>query len=50
MGVEQEGPELTAAPMLYGNDVCVPISALPEFVQACQKEMQEMDVYGPIVG
>lgn len=36
--------------MLYGNDVCVPISALPEFVYACQKEMQEAGVYGPIVG
>ncbi|GMK57425.1 hypothetical protein CspeluHIS016_0402590 [Cutaneotrichosporon spelunceum] len=36
-------------PMLYGNDPCVPLSALPEFVAECQKEMKEKGVYGPIV-
>lgn len=36
--------------MLYGNDACVPVSAMPEFVAWCQKEMKDRGVYGPIVG
>ncbi|KLT44948.1 FAD-binding domain-containing protein [Cutaneotrichosporon oleaginosum] len=36
-------------PMLYGNDACVPLSALPQFVADCQKEMKDRGIYGPIV-
>lgn len=40
---------LTPAPMLYGNDACVPLSVLPQFVAECQQEMRDAGVYGPIV-
>jgi len=36
--------------MLYGNDVCVPISRLPDLVEQCKKEFKELGIYSPIVG
>jgi D-lactate dehydrogenase (cytochrome) len=36
--------------MLYGNDVCVPISRLPDLVEDCKKEFKELGIYAPIVG
>lgn len=41
---------LTPAPMLYGNDVCVPISRLPDLVEECKAEFKERGIYAPIVG
>lgn len=37
-------------PMLYGNDVCVPISALPELVADSQAKFKEFGIYAPILG
>lgn len=41
---------LTAAPMMYGNDVCVPISCLPDLVEEFQKEFKDLGIYAPILG
>ncbi|KAL7416519.1 hypothetical protein BDY24DRAFT_406069 [Mrakia frigida] len=37
-------------PMIYGNDICVPVSRLPDFISECKSLLYEAGVYAPFLG
>jgi len=36
--------------MIYGNDICVPVSRLPDFIAECKELLYAAGVYAPFLG